>query len=140
MLFQPDGLSASISGTSPLQREINKDLVLEGSYIGNYGAWLQAGGNLISYNAINPSLLQSKELDITNAATRTLCSCRLHQALRQFPRHGHICAEFFNPFNRMEVVSDPSTGAVPNPPTRSNGELTSGFGYMNCTAIGSNTV
>ena len=51
-----------------------------------------------------------------------------------------IRAEFFNPFNRMEVVSDPSTGSPSNPPTRSNGVLTGGFGYMNYTAISSNAV
>jgi hypothetical protein len=51
-----------------------------------------------------------------------------------------IRAEFFNPFNRMEVVSDPSTGSPSNPPTRSNGLLTGGFGYMNYTAITSNAV
>jgi hypothetical protein len=51
-----------------------------------------------------------------------------------------IRAEFFNPFNRMEVVSDPSTGSPSNPNTRSNGLLTGGFGYMNYTAITSNAV
>jgi hypothetical protein len=51
-----------------------------------------------------------------------------------------IRAEFFNPFNRMEAVSDPSTGSPSNPPTRSNGVLTGGFGYMNYTAISSNAV
>jgi hypothetical protein len=51
-----------------------------------------------------------------------------------------IRGEFFNPFNRMEVVSDPSTGSPSNPPTRSNGVLTGGFGYMNYTAITSNAV
>ena len=51
-----------------------------------------------------------------------------------------IRGEFFNPLNRMEVVSDPSTGSPSNPPTRSNGVLTGGFGYMNYTAISSNAV
>jgi hypothetical protein len=51
-----------------------------------------------------------------------------------------IRAEFFNPLNRQEVVSDPSTGSPSNPPTRSNGLLTGGFGYMNYTAISSNAV
>jgi hypothetical protein len=49
-------------------------------------------------------------------------------------------AEFFNIFNRMEVVSDPSTGSPSNPPTRSNGLLTGGYGYMNYTAVSSNSV
>jgi hypothetical protein len=55
-----------------LQREIFRDLVVEASYIGNKGAWLQAGGNLINYNAYSPAYLQSLGLDITNPTTRTL--------------------------------------------------------------------
>jgi hypothetical protein len=51
-----------------------------------------------------------------------------------------IRAEFFNPFNRLESVSDPSTGSPSNPPTRSNGVLTGGFGYLNYTAVSSNSV
>jgi hypothetical protein len=51
-----------------------------------------------------------------------------------------IRAEFFNPFNRLESVSDPSTGSPSNPPTRSNGLLTGGFGYLNYTAVSSNSV
>ncbi|MDQ2899674.1 MAG: hypothetical protein M3Y07_07715, partial [Acidobacteriota bacterium] len=51
-----------------------------------------------------------------------------------------IRAEFFNPFNRLESISDPSTGSPSNPPTRSNGVLTGGFGYLNYTAITSNSV
>lgn len=55
-----------------VQREINKDLSVEAAYIGNHAVWLQAGGNLINYNTVNPSYLQSLGLDITNPATRTL--------------------------------------------------------------------
>jgi len=52
-----------------------------------------------------------------------------------------IRAEFFNPFNRNEVVTDPSTGSPSNPPTHNPaGQLTGGFGYMNYTAISSNAV
>ncbi len=52
-----------------------------------------------------------------------------------------IRAEFFNIFNRNEVVSDPSTGSPSNPPTRDGqGRLTGGFGYMNYTAVTSNSV
>jgi len=55
--------------------------------------------------------------------------------------HLSIRAEFFNPLNRNEVVSDPSTGSPSNPPTRNPaGLLTGGFGYMNYTAISSNAV
>ena len=60
-----------------LQREVTRDLVLEASYIGNRGAWLQAGGNLISYNGINPSLYQARGIDITNPTTRTLLTSQI---------------------------------------------------------------
>jgi len=63
-----------------LQREISRGLVLEGSYVGNRGAWLQAGGNLISYNGINPNTLLARGLDITNAATRSLLTSTITSA------------------------------------------------------------
>jgi hypothetical protein len=49
-----------------------------------------------------------------------------------------IRGEFFNPLNRLELVSDPSTGSPSNPPTRSNGLLTGGFGFMNYLAASTN--
>jgi hypothetical protein len=49
--------------------------------------------------------------------------------------------EVFNPLNRNEVLSDPSTGSPATAPTRSPaGLLTGGFGYVNYTAITSNSV
>jgi hypothetical protein len=51
-----------------------------------------------------------------------------------------IRAEVFNPFNRLEVLSEPATGSPATAPTRSPaGLLTGGFGYVNYTAITSNT-
>jgi hypothetical protein len=49
-----------------------------------------------------------------------------------------IRGEFFNPLNRLELVSDPSTGSPSNPPTRSNNMLTGGFGFMNYLAVSTN--
>ena len=43
-------------------------------------------------------------------------------------------------FNRMEVVSDPARAARPTRPRAPTGLLTGGFGYMNYTAIASNSV
>jgi hypothetical protein len=63
---------------------------------------------------------------------------------KRFPigRDGHtafsIRGEFFNPLNRLELVSDPSTGSPSNPPTRSNNMLTGGFGFMNYLAASTN--
>jgi hypothetical protein len=48
--------------------------------------------------------------------------------------------EVFNPFNRDEVLSDPSTASPATAATRSGGLLTGGFGYINYTAITSNSV
>ncbi|MCX6633315.1 MAG: TonB-dependent receptor [Candidatus Solibacter sp.] len=52
-----------------------------------------------------------------------------------------IRAEFFNLFNMMESLGNPSTGSPQTPPTRSNaGLLTGGFGYLNYTGIAGNSV
>ena len=65
---------------------------------------------------------------------------------KRFPVHGERIAlslrgEVFNPFNRNEVLSDPATGSPATAPTRSPaGLLTGGFGYVNYTAITSNSV
>ncbi|MBZ5583045.1 MAG: TonB-dependent receptor [Acidobacteriia bacterium] len=48
-------------------------------------------------------------------------------------------AEFFNIFNRMESFPNPSTSNPATPPTRSNGMLTGGFGFINYTQITSNS-
>jgi Carboxypeptidase regulatory-like domain/TonB dependent receptor-like, beta-barrel len=83
-----------------LQREVTKDLVLEASYLGNRGAWLQSGGNLISYNAINPSVYQKLGLDITNATTRTLLTSSITSPLA-------VAAGFTKPYANF-----PDTGTV----------------------------
>jgi hypothetical protein len=51
-----------------------------------------------------------------------------------------VRAEFFNLFNMQESLANPSTGSPQNPPTRSNGVLTGGFGYLNYTGIAGNSV
>lgn len=52
-----------------------------------------------------------------------------------------IRAEFFNLFNMLESLADPSTGSPQTAPTRSNqGLLTGGFGYMNYSGISANSV
>ena len=49
-------------------------------------------------------------------------------------------AEFFNLLNQNLSISDPSTGSPALPPTRSNGVLTGGFGFLNYNNIASNSV
>jgi hypothetical protein len=96
-----------------VQREVNKDLSVEASYIGNHAVWLQAGSNLINYNTIDPAYLQSLGLDITNADTRDLLNStitspaavaagftkpypnfpdngKVLQSLRPFPQYNNI--------------------------------------------------
>ena len=52
-----------------------------------------------------------------------------------------VRAEFFNLFNQLLSLPDPSTSSPQNPPTRSaNGLLTGGFGYLNYTGISANSV
>lgn len=61
--------------------------------------------------------------------------------IKSFPILGErttfsIRAGFFNVFNRLLSVSDPSTGSPSNPPTRNaQGLLTEGFGFMNYLAV-----
>ena len=60
-----------------------------------------------------------------------------------FPIHERarimVRAEFFNIFNRLESFPNPSTANPATPPTRSNGLLTGGFGFINYTQITSNS-
>ena len=49
-------------------------------------------------------------------------------------------AEFFNILNQNLSLAPPSTGSPATPPTRSNGVLTGGFGFLNYNAIASNSV
>ena len=49
-------------------------------------------------------------------------------------------AEFFNLFNQNLSIAPPSTGSPALPPTRSNGVLTGGFGFLNYNGIASNSV
>jgi hypothetical protein len=51
-----------------------------------------------------------------------------------------VRAEFFNLFNQMLSLANPSTGSPQTAPTYSNGLLTGGFGYMNYAGISANSV
>jgi hypothetical protein len=62
-----------------LQREITKNLVLEVSYVGNRGAWLQAN-SLVDLNGLSQERLASSGLNVNNAADRTLLTSQLRSA------------------------------------------------------------
>jgi len=49
-------------------------------------------------------------------------------------------AEFFNLLNQNLSIAPPSTGSPAVPPTRANGTLTGGFGFLNYLGIASNSV
>jgi hypothetical protein len=63
-----------------LQRQITKDLVVEGAYVGNRGVWFQAN-NLVSYNAVAPQTLKALGIDVTNAADRQLLTSTITSPL-----------------------------------------------------------
>ena len=63
-----------------LQREITKDLMVEANYVGNRGIWWEANG-LVNNNALSPTMLQARGLDISNADDRTLLTSRVDSAL-----------------------------------------------------------
>ncbi len=54
-----------------IQREISKNLVIEGAYVGNRSAWVTANG-LVSYNAVPPQVLKNLGIDMTSATDRNL--------------------------------------------------------------------
>ncbi len=99
--------------TVSLQREIGKNLAIEGAYVGNRGAWFQVN-SLVNLNATPPERLRSLGLDISNTADQALLRGRLDspaavsrgfnrlpytgyspgntvaQSLRPFPQFGNL--------------------------------------------------
>jgi hypothetical protein len=92
-----------------LQREITKNMSIQAAYVGDRGVWEQANG-LMSLNQISPATLAARNIDLTNAATRTLmtsticstaavsagftlpystfpCTATVAQSLRPFPMY-----------------------------------------------------
>jgi hypothetical protein len=62
-----------------VQREIMRNLVVEGTYVGNRGVWWNSGG-LICPNCTTPQLLSHYGLDLNNAADRTLLASPISAA------------------------------------------------------------
>jgi len=63
-----------------LQREIARNLLIEGTYVGNRGVWWNAPGQ-VDVNAITTQALAARGLSITNAADRTLLNSPLSSSL-----------------------------------------------------------
>ena len=62
-----------------IQREINKDLVVEASYVANRGVWWNAPA-LLNLNALTPQSLAAYGLDINSATDRTLLTSTVGSA------------------------------------------------------------
>ena len=61
------------------QREIFRNLVVEGAYVGNRGVWWDAPG-LVDINGLTPGRLAAFGLDLNNAADRALLASPLNSA------------------------------------------------------------
>jgi hypothetical protein len=95
-----------------VQRQLTRNLLIEGTYVGNRGAWWNAAG-LICPNCITPKMLSAVGLDLNNPADRTLLASPINstlaasrgfavpyagfpanatvaQALRPYPQYGNI--------------------------------------------------
>ena len=95
-----------------IQRELTTDLLVEASYIGNRGVWLQST-SLNDLNALTPERLQAAGIDVRSATDRALLTAQLGspnvqargfrapyagfpltqnlaQSLRPFPQFGNI--------------------------------------------------
>ena len=59
-----------------IQREILRNLVVEGTYVANRGVWLNGPG-LAAPNTLTPEKLASVGLNLSNAADRTLLTSRM---------------------------------------------------------------
>ena len=62
-----------------LQREIFRNLVIDGSYVANRGVWWQ-GNSLLNYNAISPAILAAWKLDPTNPNDQALLNSQIGSA------------------------------------------------------------
>ncbi len=99
-----------------LQREINRNLVVEATYVGNRGAWFTAPGlDVVNYNALNSTDLPGLGLNINNAADRTLLTSTLSSATAIQRGYGNPAYPGF-PVNQTVAQSlrpHPQWNAVP---------------------------
>ncbi|MCU1326192.1 MAG: hypothetical protein JWN34_1562 [Bryobacterales bacterium] len=100
--------------TFSLQREITKDVVVEVSYVGNRGAWLQ-GDRMQDWNGLSGAGLLARGFDINNAADRTLLTSPLSSAAAQadkrvklpyatFPA-GNTVAQSLRPYPQFGTIT-----------------------------------
>jgi len=108
-----------VQWTVSLQREITRNLVVEGAYVGNRGAWFQVN-SLVNLNAISIERLRAAGIDLANPADQALLRSRLDSpaaAARGFNRRpydtyslGNTVAQSLRPFpqfGNLAVVGAP---------------------------------
>jgi hypothetical protein len=101
-----------IQWSAGIQREVVRNILVEATYVGNRGAYWNAGG-MVCTNCVTPQLLAQYGLNLNNAADRTLLSspitsavaasrgfslpfagfpalATVAQALRPYPQYGNI--------------------------------------------------
>jgi hypothetical protein len=97
-----------------LQRQLTKNMMIEAAYVGNRGIWEQ--NSLVNPNAITPAILKAHNIDLTNAATRTLmtsqiCSAAAVAAGFTLPYAGFPCtasvAQSLRPYPQYSVSLTP---------------------------------
>ncbi len=98
-----------------LQRKLNGTMSIEAAYVANRGVWEQQGG-LVNPNAVTPAIMKAHNIDLTNAATRTLmtsqiCSSAAVAAGFTLPYAGFPCtasvAQSLRPFPQYSVSLAP---------------------------------
>ncbi len=83
-----------------VQRELTRNLSIEGAYVGNRGVWLEAN-DLNNLNAISEGRLNAFGLSLNNASDRTLLTSRIDSA--GAAQRG---------FSRLPYVGFPASGTV----------------------------
>jgi hypothetical protein len=62
-----------------VQRQLSHQMSIEAAYVGNRGVWEQANG-MLPLNTITPEVLAAHNLDLSDAATRTLMTSQIGSA------------------------------------------------------------
>jgi Carboxypeptidase regulatory-like domain len=97
-----------------LQREVTKDLMVEGAYVGNRGAFEQQASSLIDINGLTPQRLATFGLNINSASDRTLLTSAMNSPAVMaagfkapypgFPM-GLVLAQALRPYPQFTTIS-----------------------------------
>ena len=90
-----------------VQRKLSTNMSIEAAYVGNRGAW-EAQNGLMNPNAITPAILKAHNIDLTNAATRTLMTSQICSA-------GAIAAGFTKPYATFPCTATVAQSLRPFP-------------------------